>query len=143
MAVVKPEVVIIQALYEIDMKFQRLNHHFQDGLHDHACGRFHQITVTLEIQDGAYETGNSYNSGAVSDRYAVPTAKTFVSTTAIKTLHAAIVSYAQLHRKSDMAAVKPEVVIIWSYVIHNSSIDKASQISNICPAKKYLAYEHQ
>jgi hypothetical protein len=112
MAVVKPEVVIIQALFEIDMKFQWLNHHFQDGLHNHACGRFHQITVTPEIQDGAYETGNSYNSGAVSDRYAVPTAKIFVSTTAIKTVHVAIVSSTQLHRKSDMAAVKPEVVII-------------------------------
>ncbi len=38
--------------------------------------------------------------------------KIFVSTTAIKTLHVAIVSSTQLHRKSDMAAVKPEVVII-------------------------------
>ncbi len=74
MAAVKPEVVIIQALYEIDMKFQRISHHFQDGLHDRTRGRCRQVTVTLEIQYGGYETGNSYISGVMSDRYTVPTA---------------------------------------------------------------------
>jgi hypothetical protein len=99
MAAIKPEVVIIQAIYEIYMKFQQLSHHFQDGIDDcrPACGRFQQISVTPQIQDGGCEIGNSYNYGAVSDRYAVPKAKTFVSTTAIKTIHAAIVSNAQIH----------------------------------------------
>jgi hypothetical protein len=75
MAAVKLEVVIIQALHEIDLKFQRLSHHFQDGLHDRACGCFQQIIVTPEIQDGGCETGNRYDSGVVSDRYAVPAKK--------------------------------------------------------------------